>query len=120
MVNPVFVVKMPQLSFKNQKLKVDWIGFNCEKLSESDLKIIAEFLSEYGFNSTFMKKKDQGWESRQLITRTNNHFEVELKQYFYRPEKKEFWAGTKINFTGENANYFYSRILSYYPDKTFF
>ena len=112
---------MSQLSFKNQGLKVDWIGFNCEKLSESDLKRVAIFLSERGFNSTLTdltEKKDQEWKTRQLTAHPTNHSKVEIQQHYYEPEKKQFWAGTKINFTGENANYFYSHTLHPHPEGT--
>lgn len=108
---------MSQLSFKNQGLKVDWIGFNFEKLSESDLKIVATFLSERGFNSTLTEKKDQEWTTKQLITHPTNHFKVEIQQHYYQPENKQFWSGTKINFTGENANSFYSQTLQPHSDR---
>lgn len=50
---------MEQLNFKDEELKVDQIGLNCEKLEESNLKKVAEFLSEFGFNVTLKEKKDQ-------------------------------------------------------------
>jgi len=102
---------MSQLSFKDQKLKVVWIGFNCKKLSESELKIVAEVLSEYGFNSIIMEKKSQEWRIRQHILRPRNDFFLKIEQYFYPPEKKEFWDDTKIIVTDESANQFYSSIL---------
>ena len=98
---------MKQLNFKDEGLKVDWIGLNCEKLEESDLKKVTAFLSEFGFNVTLEEKKDQEWETRKTITHPHNRHTVEIQQYYYEPEKKKFWAGTKINFTGENANHFY-------------
>ena len=98
---------MKQLNFKDEGLKVDWIGLNCEKLEESNLKKVVEFLSEFGFNVTLKEKKDQEWETRKLITHPHNRHTVEFQQHYYEPEKKKFWAGTKINFTGENANHFY-------------
>lgn len=52
---------MKQLNFKDEGLKVDWIGLNCEKLEESDLQKVAAFLSEFGFNVTLEEKKDQEW-----------------------------------------------------------
>ena len=98
---------MEQLNFKDEGLKVDWIGLNCEKLEESNLKKVVEFLSEFGFNVTLKEKKNQEWETRKLITYPHNYHTVEFQQHYYQPEKKKFWAGTKINFTGENANHFY-------------
>ena len=35
---------MEQLNFKDEGLKIDWIGLNCEKLEESNLKKVVEFL----------------------------------------------------------------------------
>lgn len=107
---------MSQLSFKSQGLKVDWIGFNCQKLSESGLKEVALFLLHRGFNSTLTEKKDQEWRTSQLMTHQTNHSKVEFQQHSYQPEKKQFWTGTKINFTGENANYFYSYTLHQRPE----
>lgn len=96
---------MEQLNFKDEGLKVDWIGLNCEKLEESNLKKVVEFVSEFGFNVTLKEKKDQEWETRKLITYPHNSHTIEFQQHYYQPEKKKFWAGTKINFTGENANH---------------
>lgn len=98
---------MIQLSFKNQGLKVDWIGFNCEKLSESDLKKIAIFLSERGFNSTLTEKKDGRWKFQNLNYDSRNQFQVSFQQHQYDPETKHFWVGTKVNFSGDNAAQFY-------------
>lgn len=98
---------MKQFNFKDDGLKVDWIGLNCEKLEESDLKKVAVFLSEFGFNVTLEEKKDQKWKTQKIMTHPHNHHTVEMQQHYYEPEKKKFWAGTKINFTGENANHFY-------------
>jgi hypothetical protein len=50
---------MTHASFKKQGLKVDWIGLNCEKLQELDLKKVAKVLCELGFNSILAEKIDQ-------------------------------------------------------------
>lgn len=39
---------MEQFNFKDERLKVNWIGLNCEKLEESNLKKVVEFLSKFG------------------------------------------------------------------------
>ena len=106
---------MSQLSFKNQRLKVDWIGFNCQKLSESGLKEVARFLLHCGFNSTLTEKKDQEWRTSQLMTHQTNHSKVEFQRHSYQPEKGQFLTSTNINFTDENADYFYSYTLHEYP-----
>jgi hypothetical protein len=98
---------MTHASFKKQGLKVDWIGLNCEKLQELDLKKVAKVLCELGFNSILAEKIDQKWETIELYTQPTNHCKVEFHQHLYEPKNKKFWVGTKINFTGENANYFY-------------
>ena len=81
---------MEQLNFKDEGLKVDWIGLNCEKLEESNLKKVVEFLSEFGFNVTLKEKKDQEWETRKLVTYPYSNHTVEIQQHYYQPEKKSF------------------------------
>jgi hypothetical protein len=41
---------------------------------------------------------------------SRNQHQISFRQYEYHPEFKSFWVGTKINFSGENATYFYSFI----------
>ena len=101
---------MTTLSFKNQGLTVDWIGFNCQKLSESNLKKVAIFLSERGFNSTLATKIDGKWKSKNLNYDSRNRFQVSFRQHEYDPETKSFWVGTKVNFSGDNAAQFYKII----------
>ena len=80
---------MSQLSFKSQGLKVDWIGFNCQKLSESGLKEVALFLLHRGFNSTLTEKKDQEWRTSQLMTHQTNHSKVEFQQHSYQQKDQK-------------------------------
>lgn len=39
-----------------------------------------------------------------------NQFQVCFEQYEYNPEFKNFWLGSKINFSGTNADYFYNLV----------
>lgn len=86
---------MKQLNFKDEGLKVDWIRLNCEKLEESDLKKVAVFLSEFGFNVTLEEKNHQEWETRKIMTHPHNHHTVEMQQHYYEPEKKSFGLAPK-------------------------
>lgn len=45
-----------------------------------------------------------------------NQHQVYFRQYEYHPELKSFCVGTKINFSGENATYFYSFIKKHQFD----
>ena len=91
---------MPTLSFKNQGLKVDWIGFNIQ--GSVDTKAIAYGLTKYftphvliddvlsiGFHG--FKKK----------------YKVSIRQY---TGSKGYWIGTRIIFSGKNAAYLYKLI----------
>lgn len=66
------------------------------------------FLSEFSFNVTLEEKNHQELETRKIMTHPHNPHSVKMQQYYYEPEKK-FRAGTKINFTDENANHFCSQ-----------
>ena len=39
-----------------------------------------------------------------------NQFQVCFEQYEHNPEFKNFWLGSKINFSGTNADYFYNLV----------
>lgn len=100
---------MKTLSFKSENLAVDWIGFNIQGLVDREqVEIIAEYLfHNFGFNSTFAKRIDGKWKTKSLLHTSQNQFQVSFRQYQYDPQIKSFWAGTKINFSGENAEQFY-------------
>ena len=84
---------MEQLNFKDE-------GLNCEKLEESNLKKVVEFLSEFGFKVTLKEKKDQEWETRKLITYPHNYHTVEFQQHYYQPEKKKVLGWYQNQFYG--------------------
>ena len=97
-----------KLSFESENLVVDWIGFNIQGCGNIDP--IANYLfKNLGINSTIAKGSDG--EEKTLLYNNSNHFKVSFRQYTYDPESKSFWVGTKINFSGNNANYFYSFIV---------
>ena len=98
---------MNQINFQSENLVVDWISFNIKGLT--DPEPIAIYLSEsFGFNSIITKGSKRKSES--LVSKFENQYQVFFKQYDYNPELKSFWARTKVNFSGDNATYFYSLI----------
>ena len=99
---------MKQHNFKDENLHVDWIGLNCKELKPSEQNRIAEFLSKYKFNSTIVRRVNDNWETEKLVFSKNNKYNVEFRQYDCKPEIKSYWIGTKINFTGKNAERFYN------------
>ena len=91
------------LSFKSEKLVVDYICLNIR--DSSDLKTIPRFLFSIGFNSsTYLNNIFQEKDSLQTF---RNKFNVSFRHYTYNPKIKSFWEGTKVHFKGINATYFY-------------
>lgn len=93
---------MTTLTFKNQGLQVDYLSFNIK--DTMDHTSLARYLfHNFGFNFTVAKRIDGKWKTKSLLHTSQNQFQVSFRQYQYDPQIKSFWAGTKINFSGENA-----------------
>ena len=98
---------MPTLSFKNQGLKVDWIGFNHQGLiSEKNIKRIARYLfRNFEFNSTFAIGRSD--EQQILFNDSKNKYKVHFRIWRY---VDIYWDGVKIDFPGKTGNQFYTLI----------
>ncbi len=98
-----------KLNFQFESLKVDWLGFNIKGFV--DLNRIATYLSKsLGFNSILIKNVKGKSEVRRFIYDDHNKFQVSFRQYEYDPKSKSFWVGTKMDFSGNNAEQIYSFI----------
>jgi hypothetical protein len=86
-----------KLNFESENLVVAWISFNAKGLT--DPEPIAKYLVGFSFNSFQFPK-----------TRFN--------VIFSRPI--EYWNGTVISFSGQNATYFYQLIQQKSIDFSFF
>jgi hypothetical protein len=86
------------MDFKTEDLVVDWVGFNlcgCDNYSS-----IASYLFELNFN--IIEKLDHFTPATKILWDSNNSY----KCVFIRT-KNSYWNGFKLNFSGENAAYFY-------------
>jgi hypothetical protein len=92
--------------FQTELLEVDFITFNLEKLSDLQIRQLADYFQSLGFNC--YKKKAEKNKSRQEIYNNNdsqNKFEVEF--ILTVPYQKEIM---QLQFPGLNANQFYQLI----------
>lgn len=100
---------MKHLNFKDQRLNIDWIGFNIQGFVDPK-PIATYFFEQLHFNTTLTTKNNGKWETKYLNYHSKNQFQVAFRQYEYKPEAKSFWTGTKISYSGRNASEFYNII----------
>lgn len=98
-----------KLTFKDENLTVDWIGFNIQGLlNKKQVEIIASYLSQnFGFNSTFALGFDGKQET--LFWNSKNKYQVYFRAYNY---SDIYWDGIKIDFSGQNGHQFYNLIAA--------
>ena len=72
-----------KLTFKDENLTVDWIGFNIQELVDrKQVERIAKFLFQNsGFNSTIVKIINGKWKSESLNYASQNQFQVSFQQH---------------------------------------
>ena len=111
---------MEQLNLQSQKLTIHYFSFNISGFLQKDyLRNIALYLFEsFGFNATF--KRGQLNQKETFFSSDQNSYEVTFVHYDYNPKVKSFWEGTKVNFTGDNAQYFYNQIKKNQLDRKIF
>lgn len=108
-----------RLTFESKSLVVDWIGFNIQGFV--DPEPIANYLfRNFGFKSIIKTQVSNRFKSEWLNRQKENQFQVCFEQYEYNPEFKNFWLGSKINFSGTNADYFYNLVKKGQVDWTIF
>lgn len=112
-----------KLSFKSEKLIVDWIGFNIQAVGNiKQVEIIANYLFQnFGFNSTFADGLDG--KEKTLFNDSKNEYQVSFRIYKY---SDIYWDGIKIDFSGRNGHQFYNLIAAnqinwevFNPEKSF-
>lgn len=98
-----------KLTFKDENLTVDWIGFNIQGLlNKKQVEIIANYLSQnFGFNSTFALGPDGKQET--LFWNSKNKYQVYFRAYKY---SDIYWDGIKIDFSGQSGRQFYNLIAA--------
>ena len=88
---------MTKISFNSKNLKVDWISFNLKGLPNTI--IIADRLSNYFTPHVMIDGKPEiGFHG------LRKKYKVSIHQY---TGSNGYWIGTKIIFSGKNADYFY-------------
>ena len=98
-----------KLTFNDEKLVVDWIGFNIQGLlNRKQVERIAKYLFEnLRFNSTFALGSDGKQET--LFYNVKNKYQVYFRAYKY---SDIYWDGIKIDFSGRNSHQFYKLIAA--------
>jgi hypothetical protein len=93
------------LSFKSEKLEVDYITLNISIEGHIDPKGIGEFLFGYGFNSKVLEHENA--EGEKLFFSNKNKYEVILVKSNWNPQENCFWNGIAARFPGCNSEFFY-------------
>ena len=95
---------MKPLNFESENLVVDWISFKFQHLENHRQQKIANYLFRLGFNSY--------QESGKLAKPIKEPIQVNFTNKFEVLFVKEgpYWEGTTLQFSGSNANLFYSLI----------
>jgi hypothetical protein len=93
-------MKQNKLSFKSEKLLVDWIGFNIQGLlTKKQLEIIAKYLFQnFGFNCTLAVGLNG--KEKILFEDSKNKYKIYFRIYKY---SDIYWNGIKINFSRNNG-----------------
>jgi hypothetical protein len=93
------------LSFKSEKLEVDYITLNISIEGHVDPKGIGEFLFGYGFNSKVLEHENA--EGEKLFFSNKNKYDVILVKSNWNPQENCFWNGIAARFAGYNGKFFY-------------
>ena len=95
-------INFNEITFLSEKLTVDYISFKFQEFDDSNQTKIAKYLFKLGFNS-FQEFGNLAKPTRETFYENSvNKFKVD----FIR--NNPFWAGTVLNFSGKNAEKFYS------------
>ena len=111
---------MEQLNLQSQNLTIHYFSFTIPgPLNEDYLRKIASYFFEsFGFNAIFKRKQLDQRET--FFSSDQNSYQVIFIHHDYNPKAKSFWEGTKIDFTGQNAEHFYNQIKNNRLDRNIF
>ena len=90
-----------KLTFKDQNLTVDWIGFKFQNLDNFHQTRIAKYLFQLGFNSYQESGKLAKPVKESIFVSSKNKFQVLFVN------EGPYWKGTYVHFSGRNATIFY-------------
>ena len=97
-------MKTNKLTFQSEDLVVDWISFKFQKLENSTLRKIAEYLFKLGFNSYQESGKLAKPMKESIVVSSKNKSEVIFVI------DNSYWKGTIVQFSGNNAASFYNLV----------
>lgn len=98
-----------KLTFKDENLTLDWIGFNIQGLlNKKQVEIIVNYLFQnFGFNSTFAPGFDGKQET--LFWNSKNKYQVYFRVYKY---SEIYWDGIKVDVCVQNGHQSYNLIVA--------
>jgi hypothetical protein len=92
------------LTFKDEKLTVDWVGFKFQNLDNFAQTKLSKYFLNIGFNSYRESGKLAKPVKEPIFVNFKNNFQVLFI------DKAPYWEGTSIQFSGTSAAYFYTLI----------
>ena len=93
-----------KLTFKDENITVDWIGFKFQNLDNFAQTKLAEYLFKIGFNSYQESGKLAKPIKESILVSSKNKFQVLFVH------EAPYWKGTSIYFSGASATFFYSLV----------
>jgi hypothetical protein len=100
----LLIIIMERVNLKSEDLVVDDISFNFQKLEDSKQTKIADYLEKIGFNSYQQSGKLTKPIKEPILVDSENQFETLFVK------EGPYWDGTMLQFSGSNANRFWSLI----------
>ena len=93
-----------KLTFKDENITVDWIGFKFQNLDNFAQTKLAEYLFKIGFNSYEESGKLAKPIKESILVNSKNKFQVLFVH------EAPYWKGTSVYFSGASATFFYSLV----------
>ena len=93
-----------KLTFKDENITVDWIGFKFQNLDNFAQTKLAEYLFKIGFNSYQESGKLAKPIKESILVNSKNKFQVLFVH------EAPYWKGTSVYFSGASATFFYSLV----------
>ena len=93
-----------KLTFKDENITVDWIGFKFQNLDNFAQTKLAEYLFKIGFNSCQESGKLAKPIKESILVSSKNKFQVLFVH------EAPYWKGTSVYFSGASATFFYSLV----------
>lgn len=93
-----------KLTFKDENITVDWIGFKFQNLGNFVCAKLVEYLFKIGFNSYQESGKLAKPIKESILASSKNKFQVLFVH------EAPYWKGTSVYFSGASATFFHSLV----------